>query len=67
MENNKTSLLKLGFKAGESAFIEFEGKTVEIIMVGYTKAKYSLIFKAPREVKIVRESAKNKVEAPREQ
>lgn len=64
---NETTLLKLGLKAGESAFVEFEGKKVQIIMVGYSKAKYSLIFKAPREVSIVRESAKKKEEAPREQ
>lgn len=57
---DKPTLLKLGFKAGEKAFIELDGKTVEIIVVGYSKAKYSLIFIAPREVKIIRDSAKNK-------
>lgn len=59
MATNNT-LLKLGFKAGEKAFIEIDGKTVEIIVAGYSKAKYSLIFIAPREVKILRESAKLK-------
>lgn len=53
-------MLKLGFKKDEKVFVEIGGETVEIIVGGYKKCSYWLIFKAPLKVNIIRENAISK-------
>lgn len=55
----ESRLLKLGFKKGERVFIKAGDVEFSIIVNGYAKTKYSLLFDAPKEVRVIRETAKN--------
>ena len=56
-------MLKLGFKKDESVLIQVGDQTCKIIVGGYEKGSYRLIFDASKTVAIVREKA---IQKPKE-
>lgn len=53
-------MLKLKLKRNEKVFMEFQGKTIGMMITGYKEGAYHAVFAGPKEVKIIREKLKVK-------
>lgn len=51
-------MLKISLKKNEPVYIQADGKTVKLMVVGFN-GKYQMLFDAPKEVSIKREKVLN--------